>query len=283
MAFDAARGKLVLYGGQADGLLDDTREFDPSTGAWAAPALNGAAPAARTRQEAAAAGEHGMVMFGGSTAATSLNELWTLSSSPQLSAAGVVNVFSGVGGAVAPGEDVSIYGGGLALASNGPGVSVGWNGLEAPVFYAGTDQLNVHVPYEIAGAAKATLSVTVAGRASTLEVPVAAVHPGVFPKVFNADGSANGPANPALRGGIVFFYATGQGVANPAAAGGFPEPVAAVGVNIASVLFKGLVPWGLGVLQVNARIAGDAPVGDAVPLIVSIGGVAAPSVAIAVK
>ena len=305
LAFDANRNKLILFGGQADSLLNDTREFDPATSTWAAVSLNSAGPTARTRQEAAWADEHGMVMFGGSTDSSLSADLWTLSYAPPSSIAGVVDAFNGIGGTVAPGEIVSVYGAGLGpaagiaqsfdpvslrLPTSSAGIVVTWNGTPAPLYYVSARQLNVQAPYELAGSSEASLIVTVNGvQHPAVKIAVAPVHPSVFPRVFNANGTVNEPANPAARGSIIYFYAGGQGVTTPATATGaaavgvYPEPVAPVEVNIGSVVFKGQAPGAAGVMQVNARLAADAPAGDSVSLILTVGGVAAEPVMISVK
>jgi uncharacterized protein (TIGR03437 family) len=97
-----------------------------------------------------------------------------------------------------------------ALPTSGPGVSVTWNGVPAPLYFASADQLNVQVPYEVASASEARLVLTVNGQSSEPVVTsVVATHPGLFPRVWNADGSLNSPENPAARGSVVVLYATG--------------------------------------------------------------------------
>ncbi len=173
----------------------------------------------------------------GTTSAGLSNELWTLSPSlapvgPQLSSSNVVNAFSYQTAGVAPGEIVSIFGSGLGpqngisfafdpstgtLPVSGPGVQVTWNGLPAPLYFAREDQLNVQVPYELSGAAQATLSVTVNGLTNSLpNIPVVAAAPGLAAVAFNVDLILNGPSNPAAKGSLVVIFATGEGIIVPA-------------------------------------------------------------------
>jgi uncharacterized protein (TIGR03437 family) len=49
------------------------------------------------------------------------------------------------------------------------------------------------------------------------------------------------------------------------------------------VLFKGQAPGTAGVMQINARIAPDATTGDIVPLRLTVGGVAAQDLMVAIK
>lgn len=142
-------------------------------------------------ESAFAADRQTAFFFGGSTNSGGLsNELWALGAAvaggPQVSAEGIGSVFSGAPAPVAPRQLVSLFGSGLGLADGvavgleggrlpviGAGVNVTVNGFPAPLTYLRADQLNVQVPYEVAGATEARLVVTVNGQASrTVTVPV---------------------------------------------------------------------------------------------------------------
>jgi hypothetical protein len=116
---------------------------------------------------------------------------------PAFSAAGVVSAASFAGGAIAPGEIAAIYGANLGpaagVANSGydastgklpsalAGVSVSFDGQAAPLFYVSSGQINVQVPYEVAGKSSVTVVVTRDGATSApVAVPVAAARPGVF-------------------------------------------------------------------------------------------------------
>jgi uncharacterized protein (TIGR03437 family) len=188
--------------------------------------------------------------------------------------------------AVAPGQLVSIYGSNLgsetgvqaALDSNGRipvtvnGVTVYFNGVAAPILFDRADQVNVQVPYELAGASTAVVTVVRGGRSSqAFNVAVANAAPQIFRHfdgtdrgvVFNRNGSVNSADATAARGEIVVFYVTGQGVVSPAMQTGalaqtsaYPiEPVTVtIGGADAEVLFAGIPPGLAGVMQVNARV-----------------------------
>jgi uncharacterized protein (TIGR03437 family) len=104
-------------------------------------------------------------------------------------------------------------------------------------------------------------------------------HPGLFPRVWNEDGTVNSTDNPARAGSIVVLYATGQGVTSPASVTGviavntYPEPAASVTVRIggreAVVLFRGQAPGTAGVMQINARVPEGVP--SMAPVVVSVG------------
>jgi uncharacterized protein (TIGR03437 family) len=61
------------------------------------------------------------------------------------------------------------------------------------------------------------------------------------------------------------------------------EPVTIlVGEVAANVSFAGLTPGFAGLYQVNAALPGGAPVGDAVPIVASVGETTSPQVTIAI-
>ena len=109
MAFDAVRGRLILFGGSRGGLLNDTWLYDIRPGVWQSGTLQGASPSPRSRLETAYVSDRGTTLFfGGLTAAGLSNELWMLgpgfiSAGPELARESVVNAFSNIGGTVAPG------------------------------------------------------------------------------------------------------------------------------------------------------------------------------------
>ena len=300
LAFDANRRRMVVFGGAGGGLLNDTWEFDPAANAWSQPQIDGPAPAARERHEGTFAADSGRALFfGGRTGNGTSSELWSLSGPvrPQVSQTGVVNTFSYQGGSVAPGQIVSLFGSLLGPpagveASLDPAtgrlptelaqVFVTWNGVRAPLYYVSAGQVNVQVPYELAGANTADLVVTYKGTASeTRQIPIAAAQPGVFPILFNQDGSINSPQNAEARGNVLVLYGTGQGVtAPPSESGAYPGEVVRnpalpvtllVGGVSAEIVFSGQAPFTAGVIQVNARLAAGTPTGDAVPVVLRIG------------
>ena len=307
MAFDAARKKLVVFGGRGAGVLNDTWEYDPQRRSWQQVTPEGTAPSPRQRHETAYASDRGTIFFfGGVTGSGMTNELWMLgpafvSPQPEVSQNGIVNAFSGAGGAVAPGEVVSIFGTGLGptpgiahsfdaqtgqLPASGSGVTVRWNGIPAPLYFLQSDQLNVQVPYELEGSPEARLEITVNGQQSQpLTVPVTGAKPGLFPRIWNQDGTVNSPETPAAAGSIIVLYATGQGATIPASRTGaaangpsYPEPAAPVSVRVgglaAGILFRGQAPGTAGVMQINARLPEGVPAGAAVPVVLTVGSAA---------
>ena len=218
----------------------------------------------------------------------------------------VVNAASYLGGGIAPGEIVTVFGtflgpstGQGATVTNGfigtalANVQVTFNGYPGPLLYVSAGQINTIVPYELAGASNALVEV-IFGKASSNVVllPVVSSAPGIF----SANASGTGPgaildknnnlvtaSNPVSPGSVIQIFATGQGQTNPAGIDGlieplvgpWPSPTLAPGVMIgnlpANTTYVGAAP-GLvaGALQINAVIP-DGVASGAVPVIVFIG------------
>jgi uncharacterized protein (TIGR03437 family) len=227
--------------------------------------------------------------------------------SPALTAAGVVNAASYASGAVAPGEIVSLFGTAIGpaspafLALTNPrlvanslaGVHVLFDGVPAPVLYASAGQVNVVVPYAVAGESSTEVQVEYLGSVSPpASLPIAATAPAIFTldasgtgpgAILNAaDESVNSAANPAARGDWVSIFATGAGVTTPAGVDGLLptgpsyQPNAQVSVSIGGLPcqlnYKGAAP-GLvsGLLQINAQVPAAVTPGPSVPVQVAIG------------
>ncbi len=219
----------------------------------------------------------------------------------------IVNAASQIQGSISPGEIITIYGysvgpaetSGFAVDSSGKvvkslqGATALFDGNPAPLIYGSASQLNVMVPYEIAGEPSTVISLNYGGVASTAwAVPVAASAPAIFTiagdgvgpgAVLNQDNSVNSAANPAARGSVIQIYATGEGQTTPAGITGsvtqsntktplLPVTVSIGGVN-AVVQYAGSAPESVaGLLQVNAVLPQGIATGPAVPIIVSVGG-----------
>jgi uncharacterized protein (TIGR03437 family) len=227
-------------------------------------------------------------------------------------------------GAVAPGEIVSLFGLGLGPASGAgtqltaagtvstalSGTEVLFDGVPAPLLYVANGQINAVVPYEVNS--PVTLMTVQRGALSygPISMPVEAAVPAIFtagdpsnPSEAAAlnlqDSTYNAVANPAARGSIVTFYATGAGLLTSNSDGAvtqstppFPvtrqQPVTVTirGVN-ATVLYAGAAPGDVsGVLQINAYVPGPDQInfGSHVPLVLNIGSYSSQdNVTIAVK
>jgi uncharacterized protein (TIGR03437 family) len=247
--------QLILFGGSGRGTLSDTWAFNPQTRTWSQ--LNTSGPTARLRHQGAYAAERGATyFFGGSTNSGPTSELWQLRSGltnlPRLATGGVTNAFSGIGGALAPGEYISLFGDSLS-----PDPQITLNGTPVPAFFAQNNQINLRVPTDFPTTGEATIKVTREGESSNeLKLPIVPAHPGLFPTGVNEDNTLNSATSPAARGAIIVFYATGQG-SNPT------EVTLEIGAQRAELLFAATSPGAAGLLQINARIPAGLPAGPA--------------------
>lgn len=239
---------------------------------------------------------------------------------PKLPAAGVVNAASFTGGAVAPGEIVSLFGtalgpaAGAGLAMTNPwlvsnalaGVHVLFDGVPAPITYASAGQVNAVVPYSVAGQSSTELQVEYLGALSpAVTLPVAAAVPGIFTITAtgsgqgailnNSDYTVNSAANPVARGDWVQIFLTGAGATNPEGVDGLlasaPYPALTGNVTVTidgmpcTTNYAGAAPYLIaGLTQINAQVPTGATPGSNVPLTVTIGGVSSQAnVTLAVK
>jgi len=231
-----------------------------------------------------------------------------------INAGGIVNSATFAAGApVAPGSLVSVYGTfpvNAAQANVTPwsaalsGLSIRFGGIQAPLSYVSATQVNIQVPWEMAGQTQASVTATVASETTTAQtVSLANFAPGVF--VMNAQGQGAvvdalsghliDPSSPATAGATyISIYCTGLGpVTNQPATGAAPSasvfsetimpPTVTVGGVPASILFSGLAPTFVGLYQINVQVPAAVPFGNTVPLVVSIGGATAKTVTIAVQ
>jgi uncharacterized protein (TIGR03437 family) len=149
-------------------------------------------------------------------------------------------------GCVAPGEIVTVEGGGFAngvqgvvsgLSILGPlqtslaGVSITFNGVAAPIFYVsnvnGVQSMTIQVPFETPlGNTTVMLTPAGGGPPTPLNVTTQPYAPGVFTNTYGnvtiavavrSDGSYVSPTNPAHRGETIYVFATGLGLTTPAA------------------------------------------------------------------
>jgi uncharacterized protein (TIGR03437 family) len=241
----------------------------------------------------------------------------------QINTGGVVNnaSYNLVSSAVAPGAIAAIFGTNLTdgtsclppscnptFVSNGKlnttmaGAQVAVNGIPAPIFYAAPGQLGIQIPFEVAGTS-ATVVASVAGQASTTPatIAVAPVSPGIFTAtadgkgagaITHVNGSAVTTQNPAQRGELVILYATGLGQVAPAIpTGALPAGVSNTvspvtltigGIGVAPD-FAGLAGCCVGLNQINVRVPAGVSPGNAVPVVLSIGGQSSNAATIAVQ
>jgi uncharacterized protein (TIGR03437 family) len=188
------------------------------------------------------------------------------------------------------------------------GVQVTFDGNPGTPTYVSATQINVIVPYEIAGRASTNVVVSYQGQLSApIPENVASQAPGIYTfsatgagqaAATNQDYTLNGPAvgivvngtslttTPAAPGSVIVVYMTGAGQTSPASVTGtvtpsspyylVPNVTATInGVN-APVQFAGAAPGEVnGVIQVNITVPLNVS-GDALPIVITINGVATP-------
>jgi uncharacterized protein (TIGR03437 family) len=242
---------------------------------------------------------------------------------PSLLRVAIQNAASFRGGAVAPGEIVTIYPRNagppeLVTAALTPerriatvlaGTRVLFDDVPAPLVYAARGQISAVVPYEVGGKQIVYIVVEYNGvKSRPMPLAVTSAAPGIFTAgggvgqaaALNEDLSFNTQGNGAARGSIVVFFATGEGQTNPAGVNGrlnefprledYPRPVLPVTVTIGGqpadeILYAGGAPNYLaGLMQFNVRVPQSVTPGSAVELLITVGGIAsAPGVTLAIQ
>ncbi len=193
---------------------------------------------------------------------------------------------------------------GQAAALNGGKKQAATMELPAPLLFVSPTQINLQIPWEVdADAGTVTAIVSVNGVDSDpVELAIAPVSPGVFTADFgpgraiaiNPDGSLAQPvgslgnSRPAVPGETLQFLVTGLGATNPPGITGpnsydldgnfvrrdtVQQPTVLIGGVEAPLVFSGLSPEFVGVFQINATVPEGVTPGDAVPLVIEIGGV----------
>jgi uncharacterized protein (TIGR03437 family) len=159
---------------------------------------------------------------------------------------------------VAPGQLLTLWGTKLSPSQDSQpsasspisfnGITVTFNGIAAPILYASGDQVNLQVPFEVAGRNEVTMQVTgqlgdppfsesfilgVIARQPSLPISganfagplfgVSGCAPSVRciqPLAINEDGTANGSDHPAPSGSTITVFLNAIGITSPALATG---------------------------------------------------------------
>jgi uncharacterized protein (TIGR03437 family) len=213
---------------------------------------------------------------------------------PELLPRNIVNAADHSSGRVVPGEIVLLYP--TNIGDRREDTRVLFDDIGAPIVFSVNGQLCAFVPYEIAN--KATTEVVVeyqGARSSPVTLAVVDSAPALFTldpsgtgqaSMLNETGCCNSARNPAAPGSIAALYATGEGQTTPPGVTGkvsdydkaadYPTPQLPVSVTVggepAEIVFAGEAPHSMaGLLQVNFRVPANAPAGDAVPVVLSVG------------
>jgi uncharacterized protein (TIGR03437 family) len=138
-----------------------------------------------------------------------------------------------------------------------------------------------------------------AATSNVFSVPIGTAAPGLFElggnqaAVLNSDYSVNGPSNAAKAGGPILAYLTGSGPVSPSLKDGVPasdtilsyaqaNTTATIGGQPATVVFAGMAPTFVGLVQMNIVVPAALTPG-VYPLVITIDGQTANSATIAVK
>jgi uncharacterized protein (TIGR03437 family) len=231
----------------------------------------------------------------------------------------ISNSASGAFGSIAPGELITIKGVNLGpstasnftvgqggtLSNTLAGVMVMFDTIAGTPIYVSASQINVIVPYEIAGRSTTTVTVVYQNQTSAgISQLVASQAPGIYTfsatgagqaSVLNQNGTLNGPptgltiggqfvsTTPASVGSVIAVFMTGGGQTNPASTTGTVTPTAQLykipgtvtatinGVT-ATVDFAGAAPGEVtGVIQVNLTVPAGVT-GSGLPLSITVNG-----------
>ena len=217
----------------------------------------------------------------------------------------IVSVF---GTGLAPG--MSAAANSVPLPTVLEGVTVDVDRASAPLFFTSKSQINFQIPdlpsrsplTEADGSHNQANTVTVVVKHSGFESNPVEIEIGPHsPAISTADSgpgravafdAISGPlaqpagafsgSKPIERGGFLTIFATGLGETNPPIVPGSNSldavrrtvtlPTVTIGGVNAPVLFSGMSPQFVAVYQINVEVPSNAPTGDAVPLILEIGG-----------
>jgi len=254
--------------------------------------------------------------------AGSLSTTFTIVSTiqPTINPAGAVNAASfAVGGGMAPGSFISLFGTGLSsltmgasmvplqLSMNTVSVSFDTPSQSVPgrLVFVSPGQVNVQVPWELqtslnAGQTSAQIKVSAMGNSGAVYfLPLASYSPAFFEATPGTTAALDQnfalitASNPVAQGTVAQFFVNGLGPVNnqPASGDGAPfapnlattvgTPTVTIGGIKAPVQFSGLAPSLVGLYQVNAVVPNTGAGNQ--PVTISIGGVQSVISHVAVK
>ena len=232
---------------------------------------------------------------------------------PQISPLGVVNAASfQMGPGIVPGSYVSLFGTSLsdivgslfgvnlplALSETSVAFEVPSAGLSLPgsMLYADPSQVNVQVPWELAGQSSVQMRVDVGESTGQIyTAPIAQYAPAIYvigdtAAALDSDANENliTTTNPVPRGHHVELFVNGLGAVDHPPRTGEPAPLQPlanvlapvslkVGGQTVTPTFAGLAPGFAGLYQVNFLVPANTPTGSQ-PVIVTVGSVSSPAV-----
>jgi len=203
---------------------------------------------------------------------------------PVLTPDGTVHPYNPlIGGALAPGTIVAIYGSNMATVPAQPtttplpvrlnGTTILMGGIPAPLFYVSPTQVNAQIPFELDPSKEYQIVVNANGALSApLPLHLSAANPGLdaFPDgtivaLHSATGALVTADNPARSGEYIIMFLLGMGATdNPVTTGdvsslstlnsALSTPTLTLGGKSVPVFFAGLTPGLVGLYQINLKI-----------------------------
>jgi len=204
-----------------------------------------------------------------------------------------------VGGALAPGTIVAIYGQNLASQTGQPtsiplpnsmnGTTVIVGGLPAPLYYVSPGQINAQIPFELQAGQQYQVIVSANGALTTPD-PIQRV--GATPGFAafadgtliaqHGDGTLVSQTSPARGGENLVAYLAGMGstnvpvtsgAASPASPLAMPNdsPVLTINGNQSPIALAGMTPGLVGLYQMNFQVPAGLPAGDLTVLVTQSG------------
>ncbi len=211
---------------------------------------------------------------------------------PQISVGGIV-IHATTSTTVAPASIFDIYGSDFASNAMTPSAGVTVlpvvlgvtqvlvNGIPAPLFYAGPNQIVAQIPGSIISGTASVVVVNGGAASSPVAIAVQQAAPAILTYgsnraiVQNQDFSLNSSTNPSQVGSYAVAYLVGSGPVNPI----IPDGETASGASLsrealsttvtvggiqAQVLFAGMTPGFVGLVQINFQVpalnTGDYPI-----------------------
>ena len=234
---------------------------------------------------------------------------------PTISPNGIVDAASNqLKNGIVPGSYITLYGTGLsdssavAMTSSLPyalnDVSVSFDAPNVSaagrLYYVSQNQVNVQVPWELAGQTSVQIKVSIdASSGTVVTVPVVSASPALFvygqqqAAALDENSSLIGTSNAARRGHVISLFANALGPVTNQPDTGEPAPsnplattVTATSVTVAglpaSVQFSGLAPGFTGLYQINITVPANAPVGSD-SVVITSGGISSTAAQISVQ
>jgi uncharacterized protein (TIGR03437 family) len=232
---------------------------------------------------------------------TRINGLVAGSSAPVLTQNAVVSIYNPlIGGAIAPGAIVELFGSNLAAAavsaSKTPfpatlgSTSVTIGGIQAPLYYVSPTQINAQAPFELVPGNEYEVVVNANGAlAAPGTISVESAEPGIasYPNgqiiAQHVDETLVSEESPAIAGTYIVFYLAGLGATDTPVADGAASPTSPLAHPLVQPTltlngvtqpyqFVGLTPGSVGLYQINFLVPAVSSDGD-MKLVISQSGV----------